>query len=115
MMKFHKIYLNLTLNNTIISLTDFMGNVLFCSSAGTNGLKGARKKTAFGMQMTIVMFLNKIQFLKIKYIQIFIKRSDQPIEHLLMIFKSYNYVVVKVQEITPIALNGCRLPKIRKI
>jgi small subunit ribosomal protein S11 len=114
-MKLYKIYLNLTLNNTIISLTDLTGRVLFWSSAGNSGFKGARKKTTFAIQTTILTFLNKIQVLNLKFIQLFIKRIDQPIEHLLALFQSYNFIILNIKEITPISFNGCRLPKIRKI
>ena len=39
-----------TFNNTIITITDFVGNTLCWSSAGTVGFKGSRKSTPFAAQ-----------------------------------------------------------------
>lgn len=114
-MKFFRIYLNLTLNNTIITITDFNGNVIFWSSTGNNGFKGARKKTSFAIQTTILNFINKIKRLGLKNVLLYIKRIDQPIEPLLKLFESSTLKIFKIQEITPISFNGCRLSKIRKI
>ena len=33
-------------NNTIVTITDLMGNVIAWSSAGSRGFKGSRKSTA---------------------------------------------------------------------
>ncbi len=38
-------------NNTIISITDRGGNVLFWSSAGKHGFKGSRKATPYAAQV----------------------------------------------------------------
>ena len=37
-----------TFNNTIVTLTDKMGNVVSWASAGSAGFKGSRKSTPFG-------------------------------------------------------------------
>src|SRR5438874_2968673 len=41
-----------TFNNTIVTLTDPMGNVLAWSSAGSSALKGSRKSTPYAAQIT---------------------------------------------------------------
>lgn len=110
-----RIYLNLTLNNIIITLTDIQGNVIFWSSAGNNGFKGSRKKTSFAIQLTIFKLLDKAKSLGLKYIQLLVKRIDHSIEPLLDFFNSYKFFILTIKEITAIAFNGCRLPKIRKI
>ena len=40
-----------TFNNTIVSITDPMGNVISWASAGHVGFKGSRKSTPFAAQM----------------------------------------------------------------
>ena len=40
-------HIHSTFNNTIISISDEMGNVIATSSAGAVGFKGARKSTPF--------------------------------------------------------------------
>ena len=39
-----------TFNNTIVTLTDKMGNVVSWASAGSAGFKGSRKSTPFAAQ-----------------------------------------------------------------
>ena len=39
-----------TFNNTIITITDILGNTLCWASAGSSGFKGARKNTPFAAQ-----------------------------------------------------------------
>ncbi len=40
-------HIQATFNNTIITITDVIGNVIAWSSAGTVGFKGSRKSTPF--------------------------------------------------------------------
>ena len=39
-----------TFNNTIVTITDILGNTLCWASSGTSGFKGARKNTPFAAQ-----------------------------------------------------------------
>ena len=39
-----------TFNNTIVTITDILGNTICWSSAGSSGFKGARKNTPFAAQ-----------------------------------------------------------------
>src|SRR2546428_12142676 len=43
-------HIQATFNNTIVTLTDRMGNVESWSSAGSAGFKGSRKSTPFAAQ-----------------------------------------------------------------
>ena len=45
------VYIKVTFNNTIICITDSLGNKLCQSSAGACGFKGARKSTPYAAQM----------------------------------------------------------------
>ena len=48
-----RVYINSTYNNTIISITDTVGNVLVWGSAGKVGFKGSKKSTPFAGQRTM--------------------------------------------------------------
>src|SRR5258707_13477495 len=50
-----------TFNNTIVSITDPMGNVISWASAGHVGFKGSRKSTPFAAQMTAEAAARKAQ------------------------------------------------------
>ena len=44
-------HIQATFNNTIVTLTDPVGNALAWSSAGSLGFKGSRKSTPYAAQM----------------------------------------------------------------
>ena len=44
------VHVQATFNNTIITITDSMGNVLSWSSSGSLGFRGSRKGTPFAAQ-----------------------------------------------------------------
>src|SRR5689334_11596365 len=44
-------HISASFNNTLITTTDYAGNVLVSASAGTSGFKGTRKSTPFAAQM----------------------------------------------------------------
>jgi small subunit ribosomal protein S11 len=45
------VHINSTFNNTIVTITDPVGNVIAWSSAGSVGFKGSRKGTPFAAQL----------------------------------------------------------------
>ena len=46
------VYIQATFNNTIVTVTDRMGNAISWASAGALGFKGAKKSTPFAAQST---------------------------------------------------------------
>ena len=53
------IYISATFNNTVITVTDEMGNVIAWSSAGSLGFKGSKKSTPYAAQQAVEDALNK--------------------------------------------------------
>ena len=47
------VYIAATFNNTVITITDMMGNVVAWSSAGALGFKGSKKSTPFAAQAAV--------------------------------------------------------------
>ena len=45
------VHIQSTFNNTIVTITDAMGNTVAWSSAGVLGFKGSRKSTPFAAQV----------------------------------------------------------------
>ena len=56
-----KAYISATFNNTIITLTDETGNVLYSSGAGSVGFKGSRKSTSFAAQRIAESLAKKLK------------------------------------------------------
>ena len=53
------IHIKATFNNTLLTLTNFKGQVLIWASAGSCGFKGARKGTPFAAQKVVEIFIKK--------------------------------------------------------
>ena len=47
------VYVAATFNNTVVTVTDQMGNVISWSSAGSLGFKGSKKSTPFAAQQAV--------------------------------------------------------------
>ena len=53
------VYISASFNNTMISVTDEMGNTIAWSSAGALGFKGSKKSTPYAAQQAVEDALNK--------------------------------------------------------
>src|SRR5262249_36154300 len=62
-----------TFNNTIVALTDRMGNVVSWSSAGSAGFKVSRKSTLFAAQTAAEQAARKAMEYGLKTIEVFVK------------------------------------------
>src|SRR5258708_2806339 len=62
-----------TFNNTIVTLTDKMGNVVSWSSAGSAGFKGSRKSTPFAAQTAAEQAARKAMEYGLKQVEVFVK------------------------------------------
>ena len=110
------VYINATFNNTVVTVTDEMGNVIAWSSAGSLGFKGSKKSTPFAAQQAVEDALNKAKEHGIKEVGIKVQgpgsgrdtavKSVGAIEGIKVIF---------FKDITPLPHNGCRPPKRRRV
>ncbi|HLE16654.1 MAG TPA: 30S ribosomal protein S11, partial [Syntrophales bacterium] len=62
-----------TFNNTIVTITDFSGNVIAWASAGTEGFKGSRKSTPFAAQMAAENAVKKAKEHGLRNVQVYVK------------------------------------------
>jgi small subunit ribosomal protein S11 len=107
--------INVTFNNTLISLTDTVGNVLAWSSSGVNGFKGSRKSTPYAAQIAAEEVCRKAKDFQVKKLIIEIKGPGVGRESVLRAFSGQDFEVLSIRDKTPIPHNGCRLPKKRRI
>src|SRR5262249_30044354 len=62
-----------TFNNTIVTLTDKMGNVVSWASAGSAGFKGSRKSTPFAAQTAAENAARKAMELGLKQVEVYVR------------------------------------------
>lgn len=104
-----------TFNNTIITISDILGNTLCWASAGTSGFKGARKNTPFAAQSAARNAAIKASELGMEKIEVVIKGRGNGRETSIRALKSAGLNILSIQDKTNVAHNGCRPPKKRRL
>ena len=110
-----KAYIYSTFNNTIISITDPQGNVISTASAGTAGFKGSRKGTAFAAQRAAEQAARRGMDMGLRQIDVLIKGPGSGREAAIRSLQGAGLFVSSIRDVTPIAHNGVRSPKRRRI
>ena len=104
-----------TFNNTIISITDPQGNVISWRSAGTVGFKGSRKSTPFAAQMAAEGCAKEAMEHGVHKVSVFVKGPGSGRETAIRSLQAAGLEVSSIQDKTPIAHNGCRPCKRRRV
>ncbi len=104
-----------TFNNTIVSITDTRGNVISWQSAGTVGFKGSRKSTPFAAQMAAEACAKEAMEHGVHKVSVFVKGPGSGRETAIRSLQAAGLEVSSIQDKTPIAHNGCRPCKRRRV
>jgi small subunit ribosomal protein S11 len=104
-----------TFNNTIVTITDPVGNVVAWSSAGMQGFKGSRKSTPFAAQLAAADAAKKAMEHGMRNVEVYVKGPGAGREAALRALQATGFNVVLIKDVTPIPHNGCRPPKRRRV
>ena len=108
------VHIHSTFNNTIVTITDYQGNVISWSSAGAMGFKGSRKGTPFAAQQAADSAAKKAMDHGLRSVQIFVRGPGAGRESALRALQSAGINISLIKDVTPIPHNGCRPPKRRR-
>jgi small subunit ribosomal protein S11 len=108
-------HIHSTFNNTIITITDPVGNVVAWSSAGAVGFKGSRKGTPFAAQLAAESAAKKAMDVGLRTVQVYVKGPGAGRESALRALQAAGFAVSLIKDVTPIPHNGCRPPKRRRV
>ena len=104
-----------TFNNTIVAITDPMGNILSWSSAGRIGFKGSRKGTPFAATQAAINAGKAAQGHGLRSIEVRVKGPGAGRESAVRALQTIGIDVKSIRDVTPIPHNGCRPPKRRRV
>ena len=104
-----------TFNNTLVTITDPMGNVVSWSSAGVQGFKGSRKGTPFAAQLAASDAAKKAMEHGMRNVDVFVKGPGAGREAALRALQAAGLSVNLIRDVSPIPHNGCRPPKRRRV
>ena len=108
-------YVYSTFNNTIISIADESGNVVSWSSAGAKGFKGSRKSTPYAAQIAADTAATKAQEHGLKTLTVRLKGPGSGRETALRALQARGFKIISIKDVTPMAHNGSRPPKKRRV
>lgn len=108
-------HIQATFNNTIITITDPVGNVVAWSTAGAKGFKGSRKSTPFAAQVAAEDCAKKAQEHGMRNLEVFVKGPGSGRESALRALQATGFSISFIRDVTPIPHNGCRPPKRRRV
>lgn len=108
-------YIQSTYNNTIITITDLNGRVVFWGSAGVLGFKGAKRSTPYAATEIAKYVVEKIKDTGLSEIDVFVKGVGGGRESAIRALNTYGLKVISIKDVTPIPHNGCRPPKVRRV
>lgn len=109
------LYIEATYNNTRVSLADASGNVIFTSSAGALGFKGAKKGTPFAAAKVGELIGEQAAAAGVKDVDVVVKGVGSGRESAVRSFIAGGINIRTIKDMTPVPHNGPRPRKARRI
>ena len=111
-----QVHIHASFNNTIVTFTDMNGNALSACSSGALGFRGSRKSTAFAAQQACeVAAKNAKEIYGVRSVEVYVKGPGQGRESAIRALQTAEIEVTLIRDVSPIAHNGCRPPKRRRV
>lgn len=102
-------------NNTIVTITNPNGDTISWSSAGACGFKGSRKGTPFAAQQAAFSAAKEALSSGLHEVEVQVKGPGPGREHAIRAIENAGISIATIKDVTPIAHNGCRPPKKRRV
>ena len=104
-----------TFNNTIVTITDVMGNTVSWASSGGMGFKGSKKNTPFAAQTAAEAAAKGAMEHGMKTVEVYVKGPGNGREAAIRALQTTGLDITLIKDVTPIPHNGCRPPKRRRV
>jgi small subunit ribosomal protein S11 len=111
----HNIYIIITSNNVLFTVTNLQGKTLLTYSSGAAQYKNHQKKNSTAINMTAFQLGQNILLKEITDINIIFKGLKKGRKDALMGLYNSGLKILGLKDLTPIPHNGCRRQKQRRI
>jgi small subunit ribosomal protein S11 len=108
-------HIQATFNNTVITITDVIGNTIAWSSSGAVGFKGSRKSTPYAAGQAAEDVAKKAKDHGVKNLEVLVKGPGSGREAAIRSLQAVGFNITLIRDRTPIPHNGCRQPKRRRV
>ncbi len=112
---FGLVYIQATFNNTIVTITDGVGNTLSWKSSGSLGFRGSRKGTPFAAQQAAAGAATAARDHGLRAVDVRVSGPGSGRESAIRALASVGIEVRSIRDVTPMPHNGCRPPKRRRV
>lgn len=109
------VHIQSTFNNTIVTITDVQGNAISWASSGEMGFRGSKKSTPFAAQVAAEKAAKAAMEHGLKIVEVFVKGPGSGREAAIRALQGVGLEVTLIKDVTPVAHNGCRPPKRRRV
>ena len=110
-----QVHIKTSFNNTIVTFSDAEGNVISWCSSGKLGLKGSKKSTPFAAQTCVEEAAKVAKEHGLNSVEVYVKGPGSGREAAIRALQNCELNVTLIKDVSPIAHNGCRPPKVRRI
>ena len=110
-----EVHVQSTFNNTIITITDALGNAIMSSSSGSLGFSGAKKGTPYAATKVAEFLGEKSKTIGIQKFNVFVKGVGSGREAAIRSFVAQGFDLGFIRDITPVPHNGPRSKKPRRV
>jgi len=110
-----RIYIKVSYNNTLVTVTDMAGGVIAWASAGSLGFSGPKKATPFASSKVISTIAEKLKPLGLTTIEVFVRGVGGGRDSALRSLVNQGFTIASIKDVTPIPHNGPRPKKVRRV
>lgn len=110
-----QVHIKTSFNNTIVTFSDAEGNVISWCSSGKLGLKGSKKSTPFAAQTCVEEAAKVAKEHGLNSVEVYVKGPGSGREAAIRALQNCELNVTLIKDVSPIAHNGCRPPKVRRV
>ena len=110
-----QVHIKSSFNNTLVTFTDMQGNAISWASSGKFGLRGSKKSTPFAAQQSVEDAAKVALENGIRSVEVYVKGPGNGRESAIRSLQTMGINVTLIKDVSPIAHNGCRPPKIRRV
>ena len=110
-----RVHMQASFNNTIITITDTVGNVIAWSSSGSLGFRGSRKGTPFAAQQAASNAAGMARDHGVRSVDVRVAGPGSGRESAIRALAAAGIDVKSIRDVTPVPHNGCRPPKRRRV
>ena len=110
-----QVHIQASFNNTIVTFTDKQGNAISAASSGLLKFRGSKKSTPFAAQQCVETTGKVAKEHGINSVEVYVKGPGSGREAAIRALSALDFKVTLIRDVSPIAHNGCRPPKARRL